>query len=96
MLNDKCACISRWWVLDGIHRRKGSECERRVKVFDSPDEDLRKRYSVYEERIYGELVAVIGEVPQVEGKSTLKREYLTASLIRFTAGRSRKFSGSVR
>ncbi|KAK0234368.1 isoprenoid synthase domain-containing protein [Armillaria nabsnona] len=64
-------------VLDENYGRKDSECERRVnEVFESPEVDLRKRYGVYEERVYGELVAIIGEIPEVdiEGKSTLKRE----------------------
>ncbi|KAK0215931.1 isoprenoid synthase domain-containing protein [Armillaria nabsnona] len=62
-------------VLDENYGRKDSECERRVKeVFKSPEVDLRKRYGVYEEKVYGELVAIIGEIPEVEGKSILKRE----------------------
>ncbi len=62
-------------VLDGNYGRKDIECERRVKeVFESPEVDLRKRYGAYKEKVYGELVAMIGEIPEVEGKSTLKRE----------------------
>ncbi len=38
-------------------------------VFESPE---MRRYGVYEETVYGELVAMIGEIPEVE--STLKRE----------------------
>ncbi len=53
--------------LDG---KKDSEWKRRVKVvFESPE---MRRYGVYEETVYGELVAMIGEIPEVE--STLKRE----------------------
>ncbi len=56
-------------VLDG---KKDSECKRRVKVvFESPE---MRRYGVYEETVYGELVAMIGEIPEVEGKSTSKRD----------------------
>ncbi len=62
-------------VLDENYGRKDSECERRVKeMFESPEVDLRKWYGVYEERVYEELVAIIGEIPEVEGKSTLKWE----------------------
>ncbi len=62
-------------ILDENYGRKVSECERRVKeVFESPEVDLRKRYGVYEEKVYGKLVVMIGEIPEVEGKSTLKRE----------------------
>ncbi len=43
-------------------------------MFESIEVDLKKRYGVYEGRVYGELVAMIGEIPEVEGKSTLKRE----------------------
>ncbi len=61
-------------VLDENYRRKDSECERMVKVvFENPDVDLRERYGVYEEKVYRELIAMIGEIPEVEGKSTLKR-----------------------
>ncbi|PBK86758.1 terpenoid synthase [Armillaria gallica] len=64
-------------VLDENYGRKYSECERRVKeAFESLEVDLRKQYGVYEEKVYGELVAMIGEIPEVDvkGKSTLKRE----------------------
>ncbi|KAK0432111.1 isoprenoid synthase domain-containing protein [Armillaria borealis] len=68
-------------VLDENHGRKDSECERRVKeVFESPEVDLRKRYGMYEEKVYGELVAMIGEILEVEGKSTLKREVFKSFL----------------
>ncbi len=33
-----------------------------MEVFESPEVDLRRRYRVYEERVYGELVAMIGEI----------------------------------
>ncbi len=46
----------------------------------SPEVDLRKRYGVYEEKVYGELVAMIGGIPEVEGKSTLKREVFKSSI----------------
>ncbi len=49
-------------------------------MFESPEVDLRKRYGVYEERVYGELVAMIREIPEVEGKSTLKREVFKSFL----------------
>ncbi len=42
-------------------------------VFENPNVDLRERYGVYEEKVYRELIAMIGEIPEVEGKSTLKR-----------------------
>ncbi|PBK64780.1 terpenoid synthase [Armillaria solidipes] len=59
-------------VLDDNYGRNDPECERRVKVvFESPQVDLRKRY---EEKVYGELIAMIGEITEVEGKGTLKRE----------------------
>ncbi|PBK82336.1 hypothetical protein ARMGADRAFT_1038664 [Armillaria gallica] len=54
---------------------------RRVKVvFESPEVDLRKRYAVHEETVYGELIAMIGEIPKVEGKSTLKRDVFKSFL----------------
>ncbi len=40
-------------------------------VFESPKVDLKKRYAMYE-KVYGELIAMIGQIPEVEGKSTLK------------------------
>ncbi|PBK79654.1 hypothetical protein ARMGADRAFT_1049118 [Armillaria gallica] len=62
ILVNKCLWSRR--ILDDNYGRKDSECERRVKVvFESPEV---KRYGVYE-KIYG-------EIPEVEGKSTLKRE----------------------
>ncbi len=62
--------------------RKGSESERRVKVvFESPDSvDLKMQYAVYEEKIYGELIAMIGQISEVEGKSTLKRDVFKSFL----------------
>ncbi|KAK0438811.1 isoprenoid synthase domain-containing protein [Armillaria borealis] len=60
-------------VLDDNYGRNDPECERRVKVvFESPQVDLRRRR--YEEKVYRELIAMIGEITEVEGKSTLKRE----------------------
>ncbi|KAK0223763.1 isoprenoid synthase domain-containing protein [Armillaria fumosa] len=68
-------------VLDENYGRKDSECERRVKVvFESPEVDLRKRYAVYEEKVYGELIAMIGQISEVEGKSTLKRDVFKSFL----------------
>ncbi len=80
-------------VLDENYRRKDSECERRVKVvFESPEVDLRRRCAVYE-KVYGELVAVIGQIPEVEGKSTLKRDVFKSFLDKiFIKGPSRRFS----
>ncbi len=61
-----------WKVFDENYGQKESECKRRVKeVFESSKVDLRKWYGMYEEKIYGELVAMIEEIPEVEGKSTL-------------------------
>ncbi len=40
-------------------------------VSESPEVDLSKRYGV---KVYGELVVMIVEIPEVEGKSMLKRE----------------------
>ncbi len=40
-------------------------------MFESPE---MRRYGVYEEKVYGELIVMIGEIPEVEGKSTLKRD----------------------
>ncbi|KAK0184267.1 hypothetical protein F5146DRAFT_1006758 [Armillaria mellea] len=49
-------------ILDENYGRKDLEYERRMKeVFESLQVDLRKRYGMYEERIFGELVAMIGE-----------------------------------
>ncbi|PBK94558.1 terpenoid synthase, partial [Armillaria gallica] len=84
ILDNKCSCyvnttlavctLEQQWVLDENYGRKDSECERGVKeVFESSGVDLGKRYGVYDEKVYGELVAMIGEIPEVEGKSTLKR-----------------------
>ncbi|KAK0224865.1 isoprenoid synthase domain-containing protein [Armillaria nabsnona] len=47
------------WVLDENYGRKDSECERRVKVvFEGPEVGfkLRKRYGVYEAKVYGSLL----------------------------------------
>ncbi|PBK86680.1 terpenoid synthase [Armillaria gallica] len=56
-------------VLDENYGRKDSECERRVKVvFESPEVGL------------WELIAMIGEVPEVEGKGRLKTEVLKSFL----------------
>ncbi len=47
------------WVLDENCGRRDSECERMVKVvFESPEVDfkLRKRYGVYEAKVYGSLL----------------------------------------
>ncbi len=61
-------------VLDENYRRKDSKCKRRVKVvFENPNVDLRERYGVYEEKVYRELIVMIGEIPELEGKSALKR-----------------------
>ncbi len=50
-------------------------------VFESPDSvDLKMQYAVYEEKIYGELIAMIGQISEVEGKSTLKRDVFKSFL----------------
>ncbi len=49
-------------------------------VFESPEVDLRKRHGVYEGRVYGELVAMIGEILEVERNSMLKQEVFKSFL----------------
>ncbi|KAK0474565.1 hypothetical protein IW261DRAFT_1422858 [Armillaria novae-zelandiae] len=62
-------------VLNGNHERKNSECERRVlEVFESSEVDLKMTSGMYEEGVYRELVAMIGEIPGLKGKSILKEE----------------------
>ncbi|KAK0223767.1 isoprenoid synthase domain-containing protein, partial [Armillaria fumosa] len=91
ILDNKCSwCVNialtvctpeQWRILNENYGRKDSECERRIKVvFESPEVDLRKRYAVYEEKVYGELIAVTGQIPEVEGKSTLKRDIFKSFL----------------
>ena len=51
-----------WRIVNENYGRKDSDCERRAKVvFDGPEVDLRKGYGVYEEKVFGELVAMIGD-----------------------------------
>lgn len=51
-------------------------------MFESPEVvfKLRKRYGVYEAKVYERLIAMIGEVPEVEGKGRLKTEVLISFL----------------
>ncbi|KAK0232080.1 farnesyl-diphosphate synthase [Armillaria nabsnona] len=63
-------------VLDENYGRKDSECERKVKeVFESPEVDLRKRYGVYEEKVYGELVPMIEYMKREVFKTFIDKIY---------------------
>ncbi|KAK0212050.1 hypothetical protein IW262DRAFT_1413080, partial [Armillaria fumosa] len=62
-------------VLDENYERKDSECERSVKeAFETFEVDMRMTDRVNKERVYRELVTMIGEMPQVAGKGTLMGE----------------------
>ncbi|KAK0186242.1 hypothetical protein F5146DRAFT_1142552 [Armillaria mellea] len=51
-----------WRVLDENYGRKDSKCDRRVNVvFESTEVDLSKKYGAYDEKVFGELVAMIGD-----------------------------------
>ncbi|KAK0209727.1 hypothetical protein IW262DRAFT_1450718 [Armillaria fumosa] len=65
ILDNKCSwCVN--IALRLFTPKQNSECERKVKVvFESP-----------EERVFRELVAMIGEIPGVVGKSALKGDVL--------------------
>ncbi|KAK0184002.1 isoprenoid synthase domain-containing protein [Armillaria mellea] len=81
ILDNKCSwCVNTALVvctpeqrknLDEKYERKESVRERRVKeVFESPEVDLKKWYGVYEERFYGELAGMTGEISVVEARGT--------------------------
>ncbi|KAK0471107.1 putative isoprenoid biosynthesis-related protein [Armillaria novae-zelandiae] len=74
-------------VLDENLERKDSECERRIlEVFEGPEVDLRMADGVYEERVYRELVVMIGEILEVKGKSILKGEMFTTGERQYRLG----------